>query len=393
MLASLGLASDALAVALELPSNEAVLAAVVAGAGASVLSETVVATSLRSGTLVAMPFDLPTRTFQVLRHSQRDRDAVELILLHVVARDGHWETRPRRDGHRAKGVSKISNELIPISPDLLKYDATEFKSTFPFSHLKFGSKKEFRNKTNAKIRHNYDMLRYGKDFPQILLFKNADPADADSLGPRGEPKVLHGANGAIEIRISLVRATEYNGATTRAVASDTNVQRRLSDAFQFQVNIIAPAFFGKHPCSFFVSMNESLMDPRLSDRIANEDEIPGLHQSDGWGVMCRVQYSMQDCFGNLLVGKFVTHIAPCVDRAIDGFASGLFERNSRTKIGIGNLSLDVGWSGHKSVLTILGLLPSSGQTISAAGKPCLRSAPRISTIEPMTTIAGALKPL
>ncbi len=61
-LVALGIAPDTLAVALELPSNEAVLAAVVAGAGASVLSEAVVGPSLRTGALVAVPLALPTRT-------------------------------------------------------------------------------------------------------------------------------------------------------------------------------------------------------------------------------------------------------------------------------------------------------------------------------------------
>ena len=49
------------------------LAAVVAGAGASVLSESVVGPSVRTGALVAVPLALPTRTLQVLRHRERYR--------------------------------------------------------------------------------------------------------------------------------------------------------------------------------------------------------------------------------------------------------------------------------------------------------------------------------
>lgn len=79
-----GIAPDALAVALELPSNEAVLAAVVAGAGASVLSEAVVGPSLRTGTLIAVPLALPTRTFQVLRHRERYRSRAADALLAMI---------------------------------------------------------------------------------------------------------------------------------------------------------------------------------------------------------------------------------------------------------------------------------------------------------------------
>jgi DNA-binding transcriptional LysR family regulator len=83
-LVALGITPDALAVALELPSNEAVLAAVVAGAGASVLSEAVVGPSLRTGALVAVPLALPTRTFQVLRHKERYRSRAADALLALI---------------------------------------------------------------------------------------------------------------------------------------------------------------------------------------------------------------------------------------------------------------------------------------------------------------------
>ena len=73
-----------LTVALELPSNEAVLAAVEAGAGASVLSEAVVAGKLADGVLVAASFPLPTRTFQMLRHKERYRSRAADALLDVI---------------------------------------------------------------------------------------------------------------------------------------------------------------------------------------------------------------------------------------------------------------------------------------------------------------------
>lgn len=73
-----------LTVALELPSNEAVLAAVEAGAGASVLSEAVVAGKLADGVLVAASFPLPTRTFRMLRHKERYRSRAADALLDVI---------------------------------------------------------------------------------------------------------------------------------------------------------------------------------------------------------------------------------------------------------------------------------------------------------------------
>jgi DNA-binding transcriptional LysR family regulator len=58
-------------IALELPSNEAVRSAVEAGAGATVMSRLVAASSLSAGTLTALHWSLPPREFLMLRHQQR----------------------------------------------------------------------------------------------------------------------------------------------------------------------------------------------------------------------------------------------------------------------------------------------------------------------------------
>lgn len=58
-------------IALELPSNEAICAAIEAGAGAAVVSRLVAERALLSGSLAAVDIDLPTRSFSVLRHKQR----------------------------------------------------------------------------------------------------------------------------------------------------------------------------------------------------------------------------------------------------------------------------------------------------------------------------------
>jgi DNA-binding transcriptional LysR family regulator len=71
VLPSFGLESDDLDVALELPSNEAVRAAVEAGAGATVISRLVAESALKAGTLASVKLDLPKRRFYILHHKER----------------------------------------------------------------------------------------------------------------------------------------------------------------------------------------------------------------------------------------------------------------------------------------------------------------------------------
>jgi DNA-binding transcriptional LysR family regulator len=70
-----------LGVALELPSNEMVRAAVEAGAGATVISGSVAAPSLEAGLLREVRLDLPDRAFRVLRHRERYRSRAADALL------------------------------------------------------------------------------------------------------------------------------------------------------------------------------------------------------------------------------------------------------------------------------------------------------------------------
>ncbi len=70
-LAEQGIAPGSLSVVLELPSNEAVRAAVEAGAGATAISELVVVRALAAGTLVPAAFALPGRAYNVLLHRDR----------------------------------------------------------------------------------------------------------------------------------------------------------------------------------------------------------------------------------------------------------------------------------------------------------------------------------
>jgi len=80
----LGLSAKDITIQLELPSNEAVRAAVEAGAGATMLSRLVVEASLRSGTLESFPIELPKRPFSMVRHKERYVTRAEEAFVEIV---------------------------------------------------------------------------------------------------------------------------------------------------------------------------------------------------------------------------------------------------------------------------------------------------------------------
>jgi DNA-binding transcriptional LysR family regulator len=89
----LGLDPRALRIQLELPSNEAVRAAVEAGLGATAISASVAAPSIEAGLLQQVNFRLPERQFYALRHRERYRSRAAEALLTMVSAAGRANSK------------------------------------------------------------------------------------------------------------------------------------------------------------------------------------------------------------------------------------------------------------------------------------------------------------
>lgn len=75
---------DQLKFSLELPSNEAIREAVEAGAGATIISEHVVARDIAAGVLTSIAVELPRREFALLRHKDRYQTTAERALIAMI---------------------------------------------------------------------------------------------------------------------------------------------------------------------------------------------------------------------------------------------------------------------------------------------------------------------
>jgi len=83
-LVNLGVDVAKLDIRLELPSNEAVRTAAMAGAGATALSRLAIEAPLKSGALVALDLALPKRNFFALRLAERPRTGAENAFYELI---------------------------------------------------------------------------------------------------------------------------------------------------------------------------------------------------------------------------------------------------------------------------------------------------------------------
>ena len=86
-MSALGIDSAKLRVAIALPSNEAIRAAVEAGVGAAALSSLVCAESLAAGKLIKLKTKLPKREFNAVQHVEHYRSRAVAALLSLIRND------------------------------------------------------------------------------------------------------------------------------------------------------------------------------------------------------------------------------------------------------------------------------------------------------------------
>ena len=97
--ASVGLSLDDLNVIMVLPGNEAIREAVEAGAGATIISEHVVASAVAGGTLRIHPIELPPRDFILLQQRERHSSTAQHSLVEHLTSPGKATSRK---GSRSK---------------------------------------------------------------------------------------------------------------------------------------------------------------------------------------------------------------------------------------------------------------------------------------------------
>lgn len=96
-----GLAPKDIPVAMELPSNEALCAAVAAGSLAAVVSASVAQAGVEAGRLVIIPLDIGTREFRLIRHKERKLSRAGLAFIQMLGDlpQENAASRRRTSGH------------------------------------------------------------------------------------------------------------------------------------------------------------------------------------------------------------------------------------------------------------------------------------------------------
>jgi hypothetical protein len=117
------------------------------------------------------------------------------------------------------------------------------------------------------------------------MVENADPANPDTFRSRGQPEVLDGTAGAIQIRVAHRGTAQHMMASPLAATGHANIDRRLLDSFELQTPIEGRlGTFIVHG-RLSIRLPEELLHGALRRALTDDDKIPRLHEPNRPGVM------------------------------------------------------------------------------------------------------------
>ena len=148
------------------------------------------------------------------------------------------------------------------------------------------------------------------------MVQNTDPPHSDPLRTSSQPQILNRATGAVQIGVSHRGPSQHMPSAPLSGAGHTKIDRRFFDPFQFEASIQfgpGPRVSGRR---FGIDFAKQCLDRPLRSGLADDHEIPRLHEPDRAGMVGGGQQSRQDVVGNQRRQKVPTDIPAFEDCSV-----------------------------------------------------------------------------
>ncbi|KPF43852.1 hypothetical protein IP76_13275 [Rhizobium sp. AAP43] len=120
----------------------------------------------------------------------------------------------------------------------------------------------------------------------------------------------------------IVGATENDRPSTAGITGHADIEGCFLYAMQFQAVIDRALLLRKHRGGLAIGPLKSLANSAFARCIANKNEVPGLHEANGWRRVSSLQQAHYKVIRQGIADKLVPDIAPCMYGAINRGAFG-----------------------------------------------------------------------
>jgi hypothetical protein len=172
--------------------------------------------------------------------------------------------------------------------------------------------------SQTEIRKNGDRFGHPDHSLQRHMIQNTDPSDTDPLGPGGQPKILNGTARAVQVRRAYRGAAEDVRPAASPAAGYTQIDRCFFNPFELQTPVefaFGASILGR---GLGIGVAKQVLHGAFRRRIANDHEIPRLHEPNRSGMVCRRQEPHHHLVRNRSRQKISAHVAAFKNRPIDG---------------------------------------------------------------------------
>jgi hypothetical protein len=149
------------------------------------------------------------------------------------------------------------------------------------------------------------------------MIYNADPSNPYAFRSRGQPEVLNGATGTIQVCLSHRGTAQDMSASTLTGTGDTEIDRRLFDPFELQALIQRRTGTVIPHRRFRVRPRKELLDCALCRTLTDDHKIPRLHKPNRPGMVRSGQNPRKDLICNRLSHKVSPDIPPLENYPVD----------------------------------------------------------------------------
>ena len=229
----------------------------------------------------------------------------------VAGRDRSAPVRPPRD--RSARDRTTRDRIVPA---LVHHHRFEREPCRPPGSLEPGPHRAFVGPAEAQVGDRIDARRDAEHPAEIVGAVEADPADPQAFGARGQPEVLDRAGRAVDVGLGNRPPAEDLDLRIAVVAADDDPERRLDHPLDFLVEELPGALVEAIGLAQTLTLGEPA-DLRPGAGRAHDDQAPRLHKPDRRRAVGRLEDATQHVGGHL-VGPEAADVAPLGNDTVHG---------------------------------------------------------------------------
>ncbi len=231
--------------------------------------------------------------------------------------DGRAVGRPDGGNRVAQQAGRLSPWQAATTPHAIMNRSGQGPLPGPAGQREFRCGWERLNVAHAQICYDIQVRGQLEGGRQFSLLEEAHPADAEPLGPGGEPEILDRADARVHRHLRLGVAAKHVPAPPGGVARHDDADRSVQDGLDLERAEGQCPRPGQRGSEQVLLGARERMDARARRAVPQDDEVPRLAQADAGRLVRGRQHPGEQVVADRVWPESVTHIPARGDQPVE----------------------------------------------------------------------------